>query len=33
MDGENLKDENIPLLDDHKTHEILITLAAHDPVD
>ena len=33
MDGENLKDENIPLMDDQKTHEILIKLAAHDPVD
>jgi cyclic beta-1,2-glucan synthetase len=33
MDGESLKDENIPLLDDNKTHEVLITLAAHDPVE
>jgi len=26
MDGEKLSDANIPLVDDEKTHEVLITL-------
>jgi cyclic beta-1,2-glucan synthetase len=29
MDGRTLSDENIPLIDDGKTHEILITRASH----
>ncbi|HMD82257.1 MAG TPA: hypothetical protein VKE92_13160, partial [Anaerolineales bacterium] len=31
MDGETLKDGNIPLVDDKKNHEIVITLASHKP--
>ncbi|HKY54174.1 MAG TPA: hypothetical protein VJM08_07715, partial [Anaerolineales bacterium] len=31
MDGETLNDENIPLVDDAKQHEIVITFASRKP--